>query len=220
MFAPWKNEIPENINFFPVLYPGRELRKRDPMPETVDLLTAQFVDENQELFQNKFILLGHCTGTLLAYQVLLEVRRRFGKEPLYLLASGSESPRFLMAREREMGNKVVSNEEVIDRMVKYELVDPDTAGSVMFQKYYLPIYQMDLKMLSTYQFTQHEKLNCPIQVMYGSDDCTLRKEAVQDWKTFSEDTVEFKLFQGKHFYFAEDKMPLLGYVKELIKPFT
>ncbi|WP_029695352.1 thioesterase II family protein [Lacrimispora indolis] len=220
MFAPWKSEIPETINFFPVLYPGRELRKSDPMPKTVDLFAKQFVDENQELFQNDFILFGHCTGTLLAYEVLLEVRRRFGKEPLYLLASGSESPRFLMTREREMEKRGASDEEMIDMMVEYELVDPDTARSVLFQKYYLPIYRMDLNMLSTYRFTSHEKLHCPIRVMYGKDDRTLRKEAVQDWEAFSEDPVEFKLFQGKHFYFAEDKMPLLGYVKELIEPFT
>lgn len=216
MFAPWKSKVPETVNFLPVLYPGRELRKSEPMPETVTELVDQFVTDNEALFDRDFILFGHCTGTLLAYQVLLEVRRRFGKEPLCLIASGSEAPHYWMEREREMGQADLTANQVIERMVDFELIDQETAGSVMFCKYYLPIYQMDLKMLGSYQYTPHEKLDCPVQVLYGREDLTLREIPLRCWQTCTNDIAAFQVFEGKHFYFAADKKPILAYLKELI----
>lgn len=213
VFAPWKTEIPNSINFLPVLYPSRELRKNDPMPETIDDFVEEFVDQTMGLYEKDFILFGHCTGTLIAYKVLLEVRKRTGKEPICLIASGSESLRFSMSRERKLGKKVLEDNALINQMLKYELVDPDTARSIIFQKYYLPIYQMDLRMLCTYEYIENEPLQCPIHVLYGDEDHTVREEALKDWKLFSKGPVTFKTFAGKHFYFAKDKQPILDYIK-------
>lgn len=216
MFAPWKTELPAAINFFPVLYPGRELRKNDPMPENIDRFVETFLDQNMELFERDFILFGHCTGTLIAYQVLLEVRRRIGKEPLHFIASGSESPRYLMTRERELADGILADEELARQMVKHELVDQNTADSPIFQKYYLPIYRLDLQMLSTYQYLAQDQLSCPLHVLYGDDDCTIREEGIRDWASFTANSVNFKTFTGKHFYFAADKEPILEYINAII----
>ncbi|WP_054741836.1 thioesterase II family protein [Cellulosilyticum ruminicola] len=216
LFAPWKSEIPETINFFPILYPQRELRKNDPMPENVDILVSNFVEENIELFSKDFILFGHCTGTLIAYKVLLEVRTRLGKEPIAFIASGSESPRYVMTREREMGKEALEDKMLIKRMVEYELVDEKTAMGPIFSKYYLPIYRADLSMLSTYEYEAEEVLKCPIYVLWGNTDLTLRDSALKDWKQFSNEQVTFKQFTGKHFYFAQDKKPLLDYLNNIL----
>jgi surfactin synthase thioesterase subunit len=214
VFAPWKTEMPKGVNFFPVLYPGRELRKNDLMPDSIDAFVEAFVDQTMELYENDFILFGHCTGTLIAYKVLLEIRRRLGKEPLCLVASGSESLKYTMTRERELGKTILDDQELIKQMRHYDLVDAETAKSPLFKKYYLPIYQMDLKMLSSYDYKENPPLECPIHVLYGDEDPTLRNEAIKDWTCFSNGQVTFQTFSGTHFYFARDKAPLMDYIKK------
>lgn len=214
MFAPWKTEISKKVNFYPVLYPNREMRKNEPMPDTVDELVNNFVNDNLSLFNSNFILFGHCTGGLIAYKVLLEIRRRSGKEPLCLIASGTESPRFMMNNGTK---EQMEDEELIRLMVRNQLIDDSMASNPIFAQYYLPIYKSDLDMLSSYQYADNEPLECPVYAVAGEDDMVLQKEKWADWKSFSKRDVAFRTFPGKHFYLTENKNPLLQFLNEMIK---
>lgn len=51
----------EDIDIYPVQYPMREKRAKDPMPDSITELAQQFCDECIELIREKeFAFLGHC----------------------------------------------------------------------------------------------------------------------------------------------------------------
>ena len=50
-YAPWKRLLPENIGWYPVLYPGRELRKNEEITDSVDELVGEFILDNGDLLQ-------------------------------------------------------------------------------------------------------------------------------------------------------------------------
>lgn len=221
LFAPWKRFFDDSINLCPILYPGRELRKDEPLHSTVKEMAQDFVDHNLGLFKKDFALFGHCTGILVAYEVATYVRERLNREPLCLIASGTESPRYSMTQTIIVGNDdgYISDSELVDKMVEYELVSPSFKDNKNFIQYYIPTYRNDLTMLSKYEYDEGTaKLSCPIFVMKGNKDKTLRDFAIKDWDSFTTNRVSYHEFEGGHFYLTDIKetmtKELTAYIRE------
>ena len=66
-FAPWINEMPENVGIAPVLYPMRETRFTEPLMNTVEEMAAALVEDSIDLFRKPFAFYGHCSGAVIAY---------------------------------------------------------------------------------------------------------------------------------------------------------
>ena len=45
-FAPWKTIFPSTVNLMPVLYPGRESRAAEILPDTMEELVETFSKES------------------------------------------------------------------------------------------------------------------------------------------------------------------------------
>lgn len=198
MFAPWKALFPDWVQLMPVLYPGRELRRDDPMPKDVVTMAHEFVDQNLALFERPYALFGHCTGVVMAYEVARYVHERFGRMPACFIASGSESPRY--AAGQLLGALDVDDDELVARMMEYGLVGPDFAANQNFLAYYLPIYRRDLKLMAGYQVEEPWILDCPVHLMQGDADPVLHPEGVSDWDAFCALPPQRHVFPGPHFY--------------------
>lgn len=208
LFAPWKKLFSDDVNLCPVLYPARELRKDEPLPDTLKEMVYQFVDDNLELFNKDFVLFGHCTGILVAYETALYVREKLNKEPLCFIASGTESPKYSMTQSIILGDNgdcIISDEDLVQKMIEFELVAPSFADNKNFIQYYIPTYRNDLIMMSKYKYQETDKFNCPIYVMYGSNDKTIRDFAIHDWDNFTTNKVSYHEFNGGHFYLTDIK---------------
>lgn len=48
-FAPWKQLMPDWINLIPVLYPMREKRLKEPMPEDIETFVNDFFRDSKQL---------------------------------------------------------------------------------------------------------------------------------------------------------------------------
>jgi acyl carrier protein len=143
-----------------------------------------------------------------AYEVALYVREILNREPLCIIASGTESPKYAMAQTiilDDDGKCIVSDEELVKKMIEFELVTPSFADNKNFIDYYIPTYKNDLVMMSKYEYTENAKFNCPIYVMYGNKDKTIRQFAVHDWDNFTTNRVSYHEFDGGHFYLTDIK---------------
>ena len=98
-FAPWKKIMPEWINLIPVLYPMREKRLNEPMPEDIDTFVNDFFNENKQLLNKKVAVWGHCSGAIIGmeYARLLE---KSGHSPSAFIMSGCEEPEYILLRLR------------------------------------------------------------------------------------------------------------------------
>lgn len=217
-FAPWKKLFGENINLCPVLYPGRELRKNDPMPDSVEELAYEFVSENGELFSKPYAVFGHCTGALIGYEAVLAARKLFGCEPLIFFASGCESPRYAMS-EMVAGfrGKEPTNEEMLESLLEYELVDQNFAANQTFLDYYLPIYRVDLRILAAYKKESDELMDCPIFTLHGNKDRMVNSQKIASWKYYTRGELTDKVYEGKHFYVNDYKKEVCSIVSEKIE---
>lgn len=212
-FAIWKKMLDQSINLLPVLYPEREIRKKDKMPETFDLFVEDFINENRELLEKPYAFFGYCGGAVIAYEVAVRVKKLTGKEPVWGLIASSEAPKYL--KDSLVGYSSDDDEDSVKNYLKgLGMFDEQILNSDMFMQYYAPLLKADCIMLNTYVEREYEKLGTELYVMYGKEDHTVSKEKTEEWKNVTEKEMVLDIRDGGHFFVEEQKEYVIGLINE------
>ena len=218
-FAPWKKYFESNVNVCPILYPGRELRRNEPIPASLGEMVREFVEESPELFAKPFIFFGQCTGSVIAYETAKYVYEKHGKFPGAFITSSMDSPRSYDCYEAlydENGHEV-SDEILAERMIRQGTVSPDFAGDQNFIHYYMPIFRGDLKMLEDVDKEEPVRLGCNIYCLSGSDDEFVSDAGLADWSSYTSEKIFYEKAAGGHFYVRDNKEFVLDRLNTYIK---
>lgn len=220
-FAPWKKSFDADVNVCPVLYPGREIRKSEPIPASVSEMVTEFVADAHELFEKPFVFFGQCTGAIIAYEAAKTVYEKYGKTPAAFITSSMNSPRSYdcyKALYDDDGNEV-SDDILAERMIEQGTVSPDFAGDQNFIRYYMPVFRGDLKMFENIDKSEPVKLDCNFYCLTGTEDEFITEEGISDWKNYTTESVFYEQVRGGHYYFNEhgNKEFVLSKLNEYIK---
>lgn len=218
-FAPWKKYLDESINIYPILYPGREIRKNEVIPGSLNKMIRDFVDETPELFSKPFVIFGQCTGSIIAYETAKYVYEKYGRFPLSFITSSMNSPRSYdcyKAIYDDEGNEA-SDEILIKRMIKQGTVSPDFAENQNFINYYMPIFRGDLRMLENVDSAEPLQLECNIYCISGIEDEFVSEEGLADWRNYTSKNVYYEKVHGGHFYLNENRDFILNNLNKYIK---
>ena len=75
-FAEWGGHI-EGTAVLPVQFPMREKRIREPMPDSIRELVKGFVDDCIDILRERpFAFLGHCSGSIVAYEAAVYLKEK------------------------------------------------------------------------------------------------------------------------------------------------
>ena len=92
VYEPWRGAFGDDVEVCPVELPGHQTRLREPafthVDALVDALASALVDE----LDVPYALFGHSLGSLVAFELARELRRRGVGEPRALLVSGGPAP--------------------------------------------------------------------------------------------------------------------------------
>ena len=213
MYAPWIREVDKSIAILPMIYPGREKRRKEEMPGTLQEIARQFVGESPEVFEKPYIVLGHCTGALTGYEIVKEVQKRHGKSASLFIAVSAPSPRKKLTAEKL---RDFSDEDMLAYMIESKLVDEKAAGMSAFMNYYMPIFKQDFILHDEYECGEIEKMACNVICMYGKDDVLVDTDKISDWNNFTMGTFEQKAYAGDHFFIQNNVQEVLGYIKNAL----
>lgn len=202
-FAPLKAHIDRRINVLPVLYPGHEKNIRIKPFDTVEETAYAFAKDNPGLFDGRYAFLGHCTGSLFAYETALSAQQLYGTRAELLIASSSPAP----SCEQFFPKKAYTDAELKEHLVQSGMIDSEFAEDEFFSSYFLPLLKKDLDMHLKYTpASPCRKTDTPVLVMYGSDDEIFRdEETINRWADFTDREVSAKRFRGGHFYIDSDR---------------
>ncbi|MCR5785106.1 MAG: hypothetical protein K6G40_05630 [Eubacterium sp.] len=212
-YSPWKAFLSEEYSICPVLYPGRERRMRDKMPESLEELAKNFAEENEELFSEPFIIMGQCTGATVAYEVVREIEKMYGKSPVLFVASGAVSP----STPAISGTSHMSDEELLDFLLKTERVSEEATKIPMFMDYYFPIMKADFHVLEVYKYPGDYKLPCPLLTVEGSRDDLATGEEFEKWKSFAPKGNKHIVVEGGHFFLETQGEIICKAIDEYVK---
>lgn len=211
-FAGWVRYFSDDVNIYPVQYPARDNRMSEPMPQSLFELAEKMVDESMELFEKPFIFVGHCSGSIVAYEVAEYLRKKTGKSSKYMFVSASVAPE---------DYKLKSTKNLSDAMFfkYYNYPDYEKQKDDPLFKFFLPVIRMDFALCERYRYKEYDPLDCPIFAFAGSEDKAVgNPENVNVWKKYTTSS-EFgrKVYDGDHFYFERNVEDITGIINETAK---
>ncbi|MCD7811943.1 MAG: thioesterase domain-containing protein [Ruminococcus sp.] len=212
-FAQWKSKISDRVSVYPVVYAGRGKRLKEKIPNSIYEFAEQFVKENAEIFQKKFIMFSHCTGALMAYEVFRCAKKQLGVEPTGFLTSCSASPNYSLFQQ---DIRSMDDEGFLKLLIDTNRIDEQTAKLPNFCEYYLPILKKDFIMVQNYKVNKIEKLKCFVSTVTASQDTLVKPNQIADWQSFSETRVHAQKVVGEHFYLEKNVPWVSKYVNGLI----
>lgn len=214
VFINWKKYIDKKTNVYPVLYPFREARRSEALPDSLVELARTMAAENEELFSGRYAIFGHCAGAVIAYEVICEAKRLYGTEPDFIIASGAEPPGFSLEDMRGLEGK--GEEEFLEYLIEKNFADETVRSNEGFLKYYLPIIVADFKMMFSYVPTENEKLSCPIYLFRGREDRVINTDNVKQWDKFTSGEIREVLFDGGHYYFTASPENICAEINKIL----
>ena len=198
IYGKWKEICPAEYSILPVLFPKRETRYMEEMPEHVGQLAEMFVLEAKEIFEKPVLLFGHCTGATLAYEIALAAEHILGKKIDGLIASSANEPEMVPEETKEL--MCASSEQLIAYLRKEELVEDEMLADEDFCDYYLPVLQADFKMYGAYKMEKKKPLDCPIITIYDKNDTKVSEESVGAWAGYTLGEYRSYHVEGGHYY--------------------
>ena len=178
--------------------PGRGARQREPaltsMPELVDAV-ADGVD-----FAAPCAFFGHSLGSLVAYEVVREIRRRGGRLPMHLVVSGFPGPHL---HRTTTPLHTLPDDELLDAVARRHAGIP--AGVLEdseLRAMAADCLRSDYRILETYRWEPGAPLDLPVTVFAGRDD-EIDDDALDGWRRHTTGPVRIRRFPGGHFYLRD-----------------
>lgn len=208
-YVPWGRVISAQVSLYPVLYPAREQRRNESLPKELRELARQIAVENKDVFAEKpFVFCGHCEGGIIAYETAVVLKELYGISPELLAVTGANPPDVITMELIKDGMTIQQASEVF---AERGFLDSKFASNKMYVDCFVPILMKDFLMLQNYLDTDYRQLDCPIKLMYGSDDPNMNRENMSGWQKYTSADFEQKEYAGGHFFItAENIGEVLG----------
>jgi medium-chain acyl-[acyl-carrier-protein] hydrolase len=199
-FNSWLDVLPPEVELCAIRLPGRENRLREPLLDDWRELFESLEPVLAPLLDIPFVLVGHCSGSVLTYELARRLNAAAGPVPVMVILSSTDGPSVrriddplhLLPR-REMLSRVVE----FGGMAKEVLDDPDLVD--MFER----ILRADYRVIERLEYSVGPPLDVPITVVGGRHDEFASCQGMAAWS--AETTKEFALhlLDAGHYILAE-----------------
>lgn len=196
-FRRWSDDLPEDIEVWPVQLPGRETRLQErPFTRMTPLVQALALALRPHLNQ-PFAFLGHSMGSYIAFEVARLVRKDVRLEPIHLFVAGHQAP--------QLGRRLTAvHDAPEDALMERIRLLAGTPDEVLQQRelmqIMLPIIRADLELIETYEYAPQEPLSCPISVFWTRQDFVAGEREANAWSAQTSGAFRMRELEGDHFF--------------------
>jgi medium-chain acyl-[acyl-carrier-protein] hydrolase len=187
------------IDFCPVELPGRAARISEPPITSLQTLLDRLIQVIAPLTEPPFAFFGHSNGAWIAYHAARNVYRADGAGANHLFVSARAAPGC------EPGHAPLHSLSDVDLRAALRAFGA-TPEAVLacddLMEAILPTLRADLA-LGTSKPGTGKPLDCPITVFGGTQD-TIDVASLQAWRVLTTATFRLRLFEGGHFYLADN----------------
>lgn len=201
----WPTRILAGIEVGRIHLPGREARLGEPLFKRLAPLVDTLVEELIPRIDGPFAFFGHSMGSLLAFELARELRRRHSLLPVHLFVSGYRAPQLPAA---ELPFSHLSDGDFVKRVLLYRGVPDLIAQNEELMEIFLPILRADFEMTETYVYKEGPPLECPLTAFGGLSDPKFDREKIIAWDIQTSMGFSAHFFPGGHF-FLHDSEPLV-----------
>lgn len=196
IFKAWNEYLPENIEFIPVQFPGRETRIREEFITDMDTLSSKIVEAILEYYSGPIGLFGHSLGGAVAFDVGRKLER-LERSPLRIFISACSFP---SPENRQSSLHQLDEQALLDNLRDYRGTPAEIIENKELLSFVLPRIRADFKVFETFVLEKNFPQNFSISVFFGEDDNIAKAEKMKEWQQASVSPVSIDMIEGDHFF--------------------
>lgn len=204
----------------PVQPPGRETRLGDAPYESVAAHVAELADAVLAGGPGPYAVYGHSLGAIIGFELLREIRRRGGPDPVHLIVSGSPAPQGIDPDEDGLRIDDLDDAQVaaflrdLGGTPGWMLSDPAVLRMI------LPPFRADFRLKEDYDYQPEPALDVPITALSSTMDPRASTEAVAGWRDQTTGGFETHCMPGGHFAVLERPGLTHRYIAQALRPWV
>jgi pyochelin biosynthetic protein PchC len=208
-FAPWRRSLPDWVDLFAFLAPGREERQAEPALRCVEALVADAMPDILGL-ASPLVLIGHSFGACLAFEVA-HTLVACGRPPGHLVILGAAAP-------GHRSPPRIDDDRGIEETLMRLGADTSPLARPEVRAMILPSLRADFAAQIAYWPLPRDPLPVPVSVFYGQDDPSMTAEDAHAWKRACSEDCEVMAVRGGHFFPRECRDVVIAAVIRRLSP--
>lgn len=200
MYRGWQEALPPSVEICAVQLPGREGRLREAPIADIGKLVPLLADGlAPSLSAGRFAFFGHSMGSILAFELARELRRRGKEGPLHIFASACPAPHIPDDDE----SHTLPDEGVIQNLRELGGMSEDVLAHRELMEMILPVFRADAAITELYRHTEEPPLSAPITALGGIADAKATRDQMDAWRLHTNGRFSIAMMPGAHFYLQD-----------------
>ncbi len=196
-FRKWGPVLAGQAELIAVQLPGRENRMGEQPLTDMAHVVALVVREMLPRLDRPYAMLGHSLGSLVAFEVLRELRRLQLPLPCAIVLSGRRAahlPRY------EKKWHLMDDAALIDELRGLDGTPEEVLANRELLELFLPLLRADFTLNETYSHVAETPFEVPALVMNGAADGAATYEQAAQWQHHFAQPIRHVQFDGGHFF--------------------
>ncbi|MGW1954889.1 thioesterase II family protein [Streptomyces sp. NPDC001920] len=215
VYAGWSGALGERIEICPIEYPGRQTRWRESPHVRLEPLVDALASALKGELDVPYALFGHSMGSLVAFELARELRRRGVGEPHALFVSGGRAPRLRHEQPRIHDQP---DAFVVERLRRLGGLPTEVCDEPELLELLMPAVRADFAVCETYRYRPESRLSCPVVAFAGTEDREVPAERMSAWAEETSGPFVRYVLPGDHFFLRPSQAALLDTVRAALTP--
>lgn len=210
VFRDWAAALPPSIDVWPIQYPGRENRFREPAFRNLLALVEALGEALAPSLDGPYALFGHSMGGLIGFE-LARWLTQHARGPAHLFVSGSRPPH---RAEPSRPLHALPDGEFVEALRALNGTPEAVLQNAELMELFAPVLRADFEAVETYDYQPSPPLDIPLSVFGGEADPRVSQALVAGWEAHTRARFRFRLLPGEHFFINTARPQLLAAIVE------
>ena len=219
IYSEWKKRFAGLADVITVEYRGHGVLFSEGLYKSIselrdDLMQRYFLNNNEP-----FVIYGHSLGSLVAYEITCELKKRNCLMPEHVVFASFRPPHLLGHRKKYT---TMSKEDFLERIVQLgntprEVIENEELREIVYE-----ILYADMKLVDDYVLDGIENIGTSISAFAGMNDHEAPENEINEWSKYTDKDFNIRIFNGDHFFaFKEEgREQLLDCMESLLRKYV
>ncbi|MGF0176743.1 thioesterase II family protein [Streptomyces sp. Marseille-Q5077] len=194
-FTPWAKSLLPDAELCAIRLPGRENRIDEAPFEDLGLLVDELRRAVGPLTDRPFLFVGHCSGSLVAWELARRMRDEGAALPTALYVSSIAGP----GRRSSESIHLLPREAFFERVAQYGGIDPSVLDDPEVMEVFETTIRADFRTVEESRYVPTEPLGVPIVAVGGKDDPFVTFEDLAAWRAETSEAFSLHHIDAGHF---------------------
>jgi surfactin synthase thioesterase subunit len=203
-FHPLAALLPRDVEMLTVQLPGRESRLSEPPFRRMAPLVDMLSDAVAPLLDRPYALFGHSMGALIAYELGRALDRQGLPLPRTTIVSGRRAP---TVPNTEAPLHRLPDDRFVEALIaRYDAIPKVILDEPELMALFMPVLKADFEVFETHRHAEAPPLDGALAIYGGRADPQTKQ--MEGWAALYDGPCRTRLFDGGHFYLAEQRRAL------------